>query len=70
MPAFGEFVIPALLGGDKTMYVGTVITHYFLSMRNVPLGSAFTCVSTIILAFALYILFKCATFFVKGEKNA
>ncbi len=70
VPAFGEFVIPALLGGDKTMYVGTVITHYFLSMRNVPLGSAFTCISTIVLAFALYILFKCATFFVKGEKNA
>jgi len=49
VPAFGEFVIPALLGGDRTMYVGSVITHYFLTIRNVPLGSAFTCVSALVL---------------------
>lgn len=56
VPVFGEFVIPALLGGDKTMYVGSVITHYFLTIRNVSLGSAFTCVSALVLmgAFLLY----------------
>jgi len=57
VPAFGEFVIPALLGGDRTMYVGSVITHYFLTIRNVPLGSAFTCVSALVLvAFVVGIL--------------
>jgi ABC-type spermidine/putrescine transport system permease subunit I len=49
VPAFGEFVIPALLGGDKNMYIGSVITHYFLTVRNVPLGSAFTCLSSLVL---------------------
>lgn len=56
VPAFGEFVIPALLGGDKNMYVGSVITHYFLTIRNVSLGSAFTCLSIMVL-FLLLLLF-------------
>ncbi len=49
IPSFGEFVVPGLLGGDKHMYVGSVITHYFLTVRNVSQGSAFTCVSVLIL---------------------
>jgi len=49
IPAFGEFVIPALLGGDKNMYIGSVITHYFLTIRDVSLGSAFTCTSVLFL---------------------
>lgn len=49
IPSFGEFVVPALLGGDKNMYVGSVITHYFLTIRNVSQGSAFTCVSVCVL---------------------
>ena len=57
IPAFGEFVIPALLGGDKTMYVGSVITHYFLTIRNTSLGSAFTMVSTLVLIGGIFIAF-------------
>jgi len=49
VPAFGEFVIPALLGGDKNMYIGSVISHYFLTVRKVGLGSAFTCLCALIL---------------------
>lgn len=69
VPAFGEFVIPALLGGDKTMYVGTVITHYFLTMRNVPLGSAFTCMSAVVLVFFLLVIFKIARFLFQGKNH-
>jgi len=58
VPAFGEFVIPALLGGDRTMYVGSVITHYFLTVRNVPLGSAFTCISALVLVVFVTVIFK------------
>ena len=61
VPAFGEFVIPALLGGDKTMYVGSVITHYFLTIRNVPLGSAFTCLAACALVGFVAAVFKLAT---------
>lgn len=53
IPAFGEFVVPALLGGDKNMYIGSVITHYFLTIRNVSLGSAFTCLASGILVLLL-----------------
>jgi spermidine/putrescine transport system permease protein len=56
VPAFGEFVIPGLLGGDKNMYVGSVITHYFLTVRNVSAGSAFTCLSVLAL-FLVFLLF-------------
>ena len=56
VPAFGEFVIPATLGGDKNMYVGSVITHYFFTVRNVSLGSAFTCLSVVVLFF-IFLMF-------------
>lgn len=61
IPSFGEFVIPALLGGGKTMYVGTLVSYYFVESKNAHLGSAFTVVSAIILglsAGALLMLFK------------
>lgn len=69
VPAFGEFVIPALLGGDKTMYVGSVITHYFLTMRNVPLGSAFTCLAAIVLVLFLGIVLRATRRLFSGGKT-
>lgn len=48
VPAFGEFAIPELVGGDKTMYVGSVISHFTLSSHSTSLGSAFTLLSSII----------------------
>ena len=39
-PALGEFVIPDLLGGAKTMLVGNLITEQFLKTRDWPFGSA------------------------------
>jgi spermidine/putrescine transport system permease protein len=45
IPAFGEFVIPSLLGGSKYMLVGTLISYFFLVARNNAYGSAFTCLS-------------------------
>lgn len=49
VPSFGEFVIPALMGGSKSMFVGSLISHYFLSADNPHAGAAFTVVSGIIL---------------------
>ncbi len=49
IPAFGEFVIPVLLGGGKQLYVGSLITHYFLVSRSPGLGAAFTWLSSAIL---------------------
>lgn len=69
VPAFGEFVIPSLLGGDKNMYVGSVITHYFLTIRNVPLGSAFTCLAGLVLILFLFCMLKVAEIFWGGKSN-
>jgi len=56
VPSFGEFVIPALLGGGKQLYVGSLISHLFLVGRNEPVGAAFTCMTGfIILVIALLV---------------
>lgn len=57
VPSFGEFVVPALMGGNKNMYVGTLIQHYYLIMRNPYLGGAFTVFSGIILLCAVAFFF-------------
>ncbi len=49
VPAFGEFAIPTLIGGSKYMMVGSLISYYFLIMRDTVLGSAFTCISSVVL---------------------
>jgi spermidine/putrescine transport system permease protein len=61
VPSFGEFVVPTLMGGGKQLYVGSLISHYFLAARDFNLGSAFTCLSGCVLIIAgvlFYLLFK------------
>ncbi len=40
IPATGEYVIPAILGGGKTLLVGNVIADQFLELGDYPFGSA------------------------------
>jgi spermidine/putrescine transport system permease protein len=49
VPALGEFVIPDLLGGAKTMLAGNLITEQFLKSRDWPLGAALSVVLMLIL---------------------
>ena len=61
IPAFGEFVIPTLMGGNKQFYVGSLIAHYFLAAQNAHTGAAFTiiaCFVLIIVAFLFHVLLK------------
>lgn len=54
VPAFGEFVIPGLLGGDTYVFAGTVISQYILGTKTIQLGAAFTvvaCASLVVLSF-------------------
>jgi spermidine/putrescine transport system permease protein len=39
-PALGEFVIPDLLGGARTMLIGNLITDQFLKARDWPFGAS------------------------------
>jgi len=61
IPSFGEFVVPSLLGGGKVMYVGSMISYFFLETKNLFLGAAFTCFSglvLIMLSIVVYYMFK------------
>ncbi len=49
IPSFGEFAIPELMGGDKQMFVGSVVSHYILGEQTGSLGAAFTVVSCAVL---------------------
>ncbi len=49
VPAFGEFAIPAIIGGGQHMFVGTLVSHYFLVSRDNEIGAAFTMISGIVL---------------------
>ncbi|MBI3534646.1 MAG: ABC transporter permease [Deltaproteobacteria bacterium] len=56
-PALGEFVIPDLLGGAKTMLIGNLITEQFLKTRDWPFGSAlsFVLIFTVIGCLMIYL---------------
>jgi len=58
IPAFGEFVIPELMGGDKFMYVGSVVSQFILGEKTAPIGIAFTVLSGLFLTIASFILYK------------
>ncbi|MDR3646185.1 MAG: ABC transporter permease [Candidatus Babeliales bacterium] len=55
--SFGEVAIPMLLGGNKKLYVGNLISEYFLGAKNIHRGSAFTLLSGLSLALFLLALY-------------
>ena len=57
VPAFGEFVIPALLGGGKYMMVGSLISYLFVNARNNGAGGAFTYMSGFFLFGIIFLLY-------------
>jgi spermidine/putrescine transport system permease protein len=65
IPSFGEFAIPELMGGDKKMFVGSVVSHYILGEETGDLGAAFTAVSTLFLLSSAVILYFGLRFFLK-----
>lgn len=54
IPALGNFVVPAVLGGAKVMMLGNLIEQQFLSARNWPFGSA---LAMMVMAVMLALLF-------------
>jgi spermidine/putrescine transport system permease protein len=57
-PALGEFVIPDLLGGARTMLVGSLITEQFLKTRDWPFGSALSLLLIVIVMASLLIYMR------------
>lgn len=56
IPALGEYVIPEILGGGKTLMLGNVITDQFLSVGDYPFGSAIAVALMAVMAIALVIM--------------
>ncbi|CAN5142025.1 ABC transporter permease [soil metagenome] len=55
IPLTGEYLIPVILGGDKTVYTGQLIAQQFLEARDWPLGSAIAMVVIAALTAAMLI---------------
>jgi len=68
IPAFGEFVIPGFMGGHKYMYVGSLISYYYLVARNESMGAAFTVVSGVLLLVGAYMLYRLFVHFTPAER--
>ena len=61
IPAFGEFIIPELMGGDKRYFVGNVVSQYILGNETRGMGGAFmviSCFSLMVAVSLIYLFFK------------
>ncbi|MCG6901694.1 MAG: ABC transporter permease subunit [Rhodobacter sp.] len=57
IPSLGEFVIPSLLGGSRTLMIGKVLWEEFFSNRDWPVASAVAVILLLILIIPI-ILFQ------------
>lgn len=58
IPAMGEFLIPDLLGGAKTMLTGSLISEQFLKARDWPFGSALALMLLGLLILAIVLAYR------------
>ena len=56
IPAVGEFVIPALLGGPDSLMIGRVLWEEFFNNRSWPIASAVAIAMLILLVFPIWVL--------------
>ncbi len=56
IPAVGEYVIPALLGGPDTLMIGSVLWNEFFLNRDWPVASAVAIVMVVVLALPIAVL--------------
>ncbi|HTN99013.1 MAG TPA: ABC transporter permease [Nordella sp.] len=66
IPALGNFIVPAFLGGSKVQMTGNVIERQFLQARNWPFGST---LAMIVMASVL-LLVLAYTFWVRRAANS
>lgn len=57
-PALGEFVIPDLLGGARTMLIGNLMSEQFLKARDWPFGSALSLILVLTVMLSLFVYLK------------
>lgn len=69
IPSFGEFAIPELMGGDRQMFVGTVISNFILGDATGSLGTAFTVVACFLLLLSAAGLYGILNRLIPGKKS-
>jgi spermidine/putrescine transport system permease protein len=70
IPSFGEFVIPELMGGDRQMFVGTVIAEYILGEETGALGSAFSLIAMVFMLLSAVFIYWIIDRLIPGKSNA
>lgn len=53
IPSTGEYLIPALVGGSRSFFIGNFLQNQFLTARNWPLGSALIVILLVLTLLAL-----------------
>jgi len=69
IPSFGEFVIPELMGGDRQMFVGTVIADYILGEETGALGAAFTVLAMVFMLLSAVVIYWIIERFIPGKSH-
>lgn len=65
IPCFGEFALPDLLGGARTMLLGNLVVELFLKARDWPFGAAVAVLMLLTLALLSLVLKK----WIEGEEH-
>jgi spermidine/putrescine transport system permease protein len=68
VPSVGNFIVPELLGGGKTVMVGNLIRDQFLKARDWPFGSVLA-ISMVIMLLILFFIQARVNKSVLGEKD-
>lgn len=68
-PALGEFVVPDMFGGSRTMLIGNLITDQFLKSRDWPFGSAISILLMITVLGSLAVYLKYSDSSAKGGSH-
>jgi spermidine/putrescine transport system permease protein len=66
VPSLGNFVIPELLGGGKTVMVGNLIRDQFLKARDWPFGAVLAMVVVVVLV-VLFLIQSWVSRRIEGE---
>jgi len=69
IPAFGDYVVPQLLGGDRALMIGSLIANQFTETPDWPYGAALTIIMLVFTAAGL-ITFRIMSRKLGGEGEA
>lgn len=69
IPAFGDYVVPQLLGGDKALMIGSLIANQFTETPDWPYGAALTIIMLVFTGLGL-VGFRILTKKIGGAEEA